>query len=377
MADPAWTAAADLPIAGWWAGQTSLLRLKDREALLLTGGEDSRRQPLGASWIYEAGAWHATGPVVLPRRLAGVTLLGDGRVLVTGGLIGEPTRPEVPTAAAEIFDPVAEKWTVAGALQQARFAHTATSLPDGRVLVAGGNAIRSADSNRALRSVEIFNPGSGASELVEPMTDPRFAHIDVPLLDGRILLVGGAVVAGPGLYGAQALCELYQPSTGLWTATGNLEIGRKGHQATRLLDGSVLVSGGDGRGLQSWEYERYSQTATEVFEPDKGTWKRVGEMAWGRSHHRDVLLPSGRVLQVGGTDSGSFDAGYRNAAVYDPATSAWTETVAPTVGRFGFAAGLVDGRVLIAGGLNRSGAATFAAGADVVTASAECYQGAS
>ncbi|GAA1704233.1 hypothetical protein GCM10009745_59680 [Kribbella yunnanensis] len=368
MAEP-WTPGPDLPIPGYWAGQYSLVALGNGK-FLLAGGEDGRRKPLGRSFVYD-GTWTETGPVVVPRRLCSVTKLRDGRVLVVGGLTGPPARPAAGTATAEIFDPGPRTWKGTGSLRQGRFAHTATLLPDDRVLVAGGIARRSADSHHAVRSVEIFTPSTGLWETTDAMTDPRFGQIAVPLLDDRILMVGGGVVIGPGSYGAQAMCELYDPRTGKWTPTGNLAVARKGHQATRLIDGRVMVSGGDGRGLVNWEYERYSQYATEVYEPGQGTWKQAGDMTSGRSHHRDVLLPSGKVLQVGGTDDGTFDTGYRTAAMFDPGTLEWSEAPAPAVGRFGFATAEIGGKVLIAGGLKRSGAAAFDPGADVATATSE------
>jgi hypothetical protein len=370
----AWTAAGELPFAAFWAAPSAVPLANGK--VLIAGGEDGERQALAGVALYDpaANAWTATGSLRQSRRLHSTTLLADGKVLVAGGISGGPAFPPAGVTSAEIFDPASGTWQPTGNMLEARFAHSATLLPNGKVLVAGGNTVRSAQSNRAMNTVELYDPATGVWSPVEPMTDARFGHGAVRLASGKVLVSGGIVTAGRGLYAPMALCELYDPATGKWMPTGNLAVMRKSHQTTLLADGKVLVTGGDGRGLVEWVYEPYSQSTTEIYDPAAGTWSRAGDMGFGRSHHRDVRLASGKVLMVGGTDDGTFDVGYRNAELFDPATKTWTPTGAPEVGRYAFVAtSLADGRVLIAGGITRSGLASPYPGVDVVTATAEIF----
>ncbi|MCZ0982521.1 hypothetical protein O1L60_36360 [Streptomyces diastatochromogenes] len=190
------------------------------------------------------------------------------------------------------------------------------------------------------------------------MTDARFGHPAVRLDDGRVLLVGGALAVGRGGYAALGHCELFHPGDASWEPTGTLASARKGHQATPLLGGGVLVTGGDMRGFrdEDWAYDPYSQWSTERYDPDAGTWSADADMPWGRSHHRAVRLRSGAVLVLGGTDDSSLAVGYQNAVLYDPGARVWSDEFPMGEGRWAPAAlALPDGRVLVMGGLTHSG----------------------
>ncbi|MEZ0109730.1 hypothetical protein ABH920_003744 [Catenulispora sp. EB89] len=372
-----WTAAGDLPFTGFWAAPHDAAILLTDGRVLLAGGEDGLRDALGNAALFDptADTWSAAANLLTPRRLHTCTRLADGRVLVVGGVTGAMTDPAAPIAAAEIFDPATGAWTATGSLTEARFSHSATLLADGRVLVAGGCSTRSADSGRALFSAETYNPATGTWTATGAMNDARFGHPAVALHDGRVLVAGGAVTLGHGLYGSLGYCELYDPAAGTWTATGTMGTSRKAHQATLMPDGGVLATGGDAADvLVDWWYSPYSQTAAERFDPNTGAWSSVTDLPWGRSHHRDVLLASGKLLATGGTDSSTFDIGYQNAHIFDPAANAWSGTIGTVAGRWAFAAvRLADGRVLAAGGITLSGAATPILGQSTTTATTEVY----
>lgn len=373
-----WTAGEDLPFAGFWGQPSGGATVLADGRVLVAGGEDGRRTPLASAALYDpaSGHWALTGPLWTPRRLHSATLLADGRVLVAGGLAGPPAVPASGVASAEVYDPKAGTWTPVAAMIEPRFGHSASLLPGGKVLVAGGNAIRSADTNRPLRTAEVYDPATGQWTQAAPMADGRFGHPAVTLADNRVLVVGGAVTVGRGQYSALAYCEVFDPVAGTWTPTGSLVSARKSHQATLLKDGGVLVSGGDIAGVNvGWSFYPYSQTTFERFDPVGGTWSAVGDMWWGRSHHRAHLLPaSGKVLALGGTDNATFDAGYQNAGLYDPVAKTWDETAGMVEGRWAPAsAALGDGRILVIGGITLSGAAAPVPGEDVVTASTEIF----
>ncbi|MFI9117009.1 Kelch repeat-containing protein [Streptomyces venezuelae] len=374
-----WSPAGEMPFAGFWAPPAdAAVQLPDGR-VLLAGGEDGRRVPTDVTALFDPaeGTWSSAGALGTGRRLHSTTLLADGRVLVAGG-IGEPPGPAPATGldSCEVYDPATDTWTGTGRLREARFSHSATLLPDGRVLVAGGAAVRSADSHRTLRSAEAYDPVAGTWTPVRPMTDARFGHPAVRFDDGRVLMVGGILAVGRGSHTALAHCELYDPAADGWTPTAGLATARKSHQATLLPGNAVLVTGGDMRGFvnDDWTYDPYSQWTTERYDPTTDRWTADGQLPWGRSHHRAVRLATGDVLVAGGTDDASMAVGYPNATLYDAATRTWSAEFPMMRGRWAPAAiGLADGRVLVMGGLDESGPAAPLPGEDQVTATAELY----
>ncbi|MEU0094820.1 kelch repeat-containing protein [Kribbella sp. NPDC006257] len=382
VAEPAggWAPADPMPGTGFWAQPADVAVLLDTGSVLLAGGEDGRRNALNTASLFNPvdKTWAPTGALQTSRRLHTMTKLAGGSVLVTGGVTGPLGSPVRGLASAELYEPGAKTWSPVPDMHEARFSHSATLLPNGHVLVAGGCAERSSDTRRALASAEIYNPIERSWTKVKPaMTDGRFGHPAI-LLKGtsKVLVVGGIVPAGPGQYAALGYCEIYDFDKDAWTPTGSLATPRKGHQATLLDNGSVLVTGGDIVGVlgQDWTISPFSQNSTERYDPVGGRWSPDTPMTWGRSHHRAVRLGSGKVLVLGGTDDGTFDIGYRNAAVYDPRPKTWADAGPMAVGRWAPAVlGLGGESVLVAGGIVRSGAAAPTIGEDLLTDTAEVY----
>jgi len=164
-----------------------------------------------------------------PRASHTATVLPDGRVLVSGGSDGTAHHQ-----SAEIYDPSANTWSSASSMSQPRSSHTATLLPDGRVLVAGG-----INGASALKTAEIFDSSVNTWTPVADMGQPRSSHTATLLPDGRVLVAGG-------YDGASALktAELFDAGSGLWTPGPSMSDQRASHKATLLPDGRVLVSGG-------------------------------------------------------------------------------------------------------------------------------------
>ena len=157
------------------------------------------------------------------------------------------------------------------------------------------------------------------------------------LQDGRVLVVGGEVSPG-GADDASTAADLYDPTTGRWAATGSMHVARRGHVATLLSDGRVLVAGG-------WDLGGGTPpVVAELYDPASGTWSDTGPMTRWRYGPRAVLLLDGRVLVAGGYISGG---GYtKGAELYDPATGRWHSTPNLT-GPPGSSTRLADGRVLV------------------------------
>jgi hypothetical protein len=275
------------------------------------------------------------------RQIQTATLLADGRVLVAGGY---GNRDEA-LASAELYDPVANTFSVTGSLADARGSHTATLLADGRVLIAGGGpASWLSDSSSYLASAELYDPGTGTFSPTGSMTIARDGHTATALLDGRVLLVGGNDLGDRGV----ASAELYDPETGTFTATGSLTTARGFHTATRLSDGRVLITGGD---PAAWTFSGPYLASAEIYDPATGTFTATGSMAVGRELHAASLLSDGRVLITGGVTYNGV-VSLDSAELYDPTTGSFSLTGRMTDGRvFQTASMLPDGRVLIAGGL--------------------------
>ena len=159
------------------------------------------------------------------------TLLPNGKVLVAGGYDGN----SVALASAELYDPASGTWTATGSLATARDGHTATLLPNGKVLVAGG-----LDSSQvAFASAELYDPASGTWTATGSLATARYIHTATLLPNGKVLVAGGLTAAA-----LLASAELYDPASGTWTATGSLATARYSHTATLLPNGKVLVAGG-------------------------------------------------------------------------------------------------------------------------------------
>ena len=224
---------------------------------------------------------------------------------------------------------------VSGAeMMQPRSGHTATLLPDSRVLIAGGMR-RNQDF---YRSAELFDPRTGRFFATGEMQIGRVGHVAVLLRSGKVLIAGGWVG-----HGVTDEAELYDPASGKFTAIGHMLTGRGRPEATLLRDGNVLITGGgantDGPGS--------TITSAEIFDVATLKFRATGSMHFARIAHTATLLSDGRVLVVGGRGS-EVNA---SAEIYDPQTGAFSQTGHLIVARYKHTAGLLpDGRVLIAGG---------------------------
>ncbi len=334
---PTWTATGSMIEAR--RGHTATLLPAGK--VLIVGGADSSGGLLATAELFDpiSGSSTATGSMTTPRTIQTATLLPDGRVLVAGGAdsIGEISVHAV--ASAELYDPSSGSWTATGNMIEARTFHTATFLPDGKVLVAGGNI--GGPGSDAVASAELYDPSSGSWTATGNMVEARINHTATLLPDGKVLVVGGSGSQGPQL----ASAELYDPSSGSWTATGNMNGVHNGHTATLLPDGEVLVVGGNSSGGPL--------ASAELYDPGSGSWTPTGNMIEARINHTATLLPDGKVLVVGGNSSGGPLA---SAELYDPSSESWTATGNMNGVRAGHTATLLpDGKVLVVGGGTSSG----------------------
>ena len=324
-AAPGWEPRASM--ATGRAGHTATL-LADGQVLVVGGDATA---PSAERYDPATDRWLTTTPGAI-RSYHSATRLGDGRVLVAGGQ-ARAGSGEV-TATVEFYQPATNTWAAGAAMAAARYAHTATLLPDGRVFVAGG-----APTNRLAdiaASTEVFDPATGRWTPTAPMRVPRLGHTATLLRDGKILVAGGT----QGVTSNSSLAEVYDPATDRWADAGSLIVPRRAHVAVLLGDGQVLVAGGGNDAGPTATAERY--------DPARNTWFAVGALAAARYGHTLTLLPDGQVLAAGG----------RGATVdrYDPATERWTAAPPLAVAREAHAATLLlDGSVLVVGGFGGGG----------------------
>ena len=231
-----WTNTGTMNI-GRWNHTATLLRngkilvaggLTDYGAFILGGSTPS-------SELYDpiARTWTPTGSMCAPRCSHTAVLLPDGKVLVAGGRTNFIYNTFV--SSAELYDPLSGTWTMTGALNFARDGHTATLLPNGCVLVAGGYG-----SAFELSSAEMYDPKSGTWTTTGSMATARLNPTATLLPNGNLLVAGGY----NSIIGAISSAELYNPTTKQWIATRVMNSARYLHTTTLLLSGKVMVSGG-------------------------------------------------------------------------------------------------------------------------------------
>ena len=301
--------------------------------LLLTGGEDFALNVLSSAEIYDpvSGISSLTGSLVQARHGHTATLLSDGDVLIVGGYIDSAGAGNGTTLAttAEVYNPGSGLFTVTSSPTIARAYHTATRLPDGRVLIAGG-ATRAA-SQSPTASVEIYDPVAQAFTPAGNMFAVRYNHAAVLMNDGRVLISDGMTVAGtPG--SGIGLDEIYDPSTGLFTQAGPKQVIAN---TTAPPTASILLQTGqvlaDNRSvfdpasntlttlsslvnlqtlLQDYEFAPLpggdvlatsNSTSTYIFDPNTQAYMQTDSLQYRRSRPTLFVLPNHDVMVAGGS----------------------------------------------------------------------------
>jgi N-acetylneuraminic acid mutarotase len=273
--------------------------------------------------------------------------------LVIGGLTGYGG----PTNTAELYDPASNAWSSAGFMSTGRYQHTASLLGNGEVLVAGGNDGDTCTCTTFVNSVDLYNPATNSFTPTGALLTGRYAHTATMLANGKVLVSGG--FGGPGSTiqsggAALASAEIYDPTAGTWTATGSMNSPRMNHTATLLPSGKVLVAGGSNGTATT--------ASAEVYDPTSRTWTVVASMTTPRQSQGAVGLSNGTVLVVGGlNDASSAVIGVGSLEVYDPTANTWTSTGAMVTARqFFVLSPLGDGRILLDGGMpNTTGLPEF------------------
>src|SRR5579859_900216 len=336
-----WTPTAG-PMSVARSGQTATLLPSGK--VLIAGGSSA------AADLYDpaTGTFTPTGSMSMARPGATATLLKNGEVLVAGGCC----KGYDNFKTAELYNPATGKWAPAGSMVHGRAYQTATLLPNGQVLVAGGacNGIAyGCDSGSSLvnqRSAELYNPATGTWRATGSMTDGRDLATATLLPDGQVLVAGGFSNCDDDFCSDLSEAELYNPATGTWSVTGSLRGPREQHTATLLRDGQVLVTGGFNEGGFTSGGGPYA--TAELYNPATGTWTTTASMPTARYGHTATLLKNGWVLVTGGQTA--------SATIFEPSRGLWVSPGSMSTARTGHTATLLgNGHVLVTGGTGPDG----------------------
>ncbi|HEV3109277.1 MAG TPA: kelch repeat-containing protein [Candidatus Binataceae bacterium] len=282
----------------------------NNQTILIAGGHNAfsaRSMPSAELYDIKTGSFSFTGSMNSARLNHAAVLLNNGKVLISGGQNPDFSAIDL----AEVYDPATGQFSPTASMLNARLGHTATVLKDGTVLIAGG-----ADNDGLLKSAELYDAKGAGSAPVGSMTAVRQGATATLLPNGSVLIAGGASQVGSCAGCATASAEIYNPSTKTFTRSGNMGTPRRGHSATLLSNGTVLIAGGlnDASGAVL--------ATTEIYNPATRTFSRAASMNVARFDHVAGALASGKVLLAGGFNSPS--AITNTAELYDPATGKFT-----------------------------------------------------
>ena len=299
--------------------------------VLIAGGFANGGSSLASAEVFDPAqkTFASTANMNVSRVGHTATLLPNGKVLIAGGYNGEYL------ASAELYDPAARTFGPTNAMHTARSGHVAVLLSNGKVLLAGGVGV----GWTFLRDAELYDPATNSFTTTGEMLAARESHTATLLANGKVLIAGGHKDrrAAMTIYSS---AEIYDPATGRFSATGDMTRVRHKHGAVLLGDGRVLIVGGadkrDGRPAYS---------SAEIYNPSTGTFSATADMNSPRYKLQDtvVLLSNGQVLIAGGAN---------RAEVFDPAKNRFSY-VSGDMGashQFATATRLRNGQVLITGG---------------------------
>ncbi len=272
-----------------------------------------------------------------PRSAHTATLLPDGRVLLIGGMISVQG-DEVLAASTEIYDPQTGSIRPSGKLSTPRAGHTATLLSNGDILVTGGGA-----EQKTLISAELYQAKTGEFVPLGSMLVPRERHVATLLADGRVLVTGGTIPR------PSDAADLYDPQTRTFTAAPRMRSRRAAHSSTLLSDGRVLIAGG----AESLESVLRS---VEIYDPVSNSFTEAGRMQVSRYKHSAVSLNDGGVMILGGSDERNWEGRRQSVEIYDPG-SGHSQFITPmNRARFKFPNAVAiagNGKVIVGGGGRR------------------------
>lgn len=335
IVDPQWTTTAAMAVARYSHTSTVLGAGPSAGRVLAAGGFGQGVIDMTSCELYDpaTGTWAVTSSLVKARANHTATPIAAG-ILLAGG-------ESAPTA--EVYSPATGQWTLTGDMFFATRAHTATALPSGKILIAGGTNETVGDPN-ALASWQMYKPATDDWTTGQgiQMTMRRHSHSATLLPNGKVLIAGGRGGTFPdsGAEAYLAEAEVFDESNG-WTSVSPMSEARSHHQAALVPEGSAIVIGGSSNsGVLS---------SVEIYSVATNQWSSSASMDSQRISATASTLGNGCVLIAGG--GGSVGATLSTVEILDPATLLWSSPPPMFAARKGHAASILeDGRLLISGG---------------------------
>jgi hypothetical protein len=243
-------------------------------------------------------------------------LLSNGKVLVAGGCTASPSCTN--TAVSELYDPTSNSWSTTGSLNTARSFHTAVALKTGKVLAIGGS------TGAATTSCELYDSTKGTWTNAASTITARYLNASTLLKDGKVLVTGGA----NGRFPINS-AELYDPTANTWTLTGTMTSGRYAHTAALLTDNTVLVAGGIGKSISCGkDCTGYIPTnKVDIYNETTGTFTATASLSQSLAYHSMTMLTSGRAMEDAGIATTSVCCTVENtASFYTPLSLTFSAT---------------------------------------------------
>lgn len=329
--------------------QTVLL---DDGTVLVFGGMTLRKDYEGGSFavdLYDPNTIKFTPVSKMNelRRDFAVTKLNTGKVLITGGRIGNKS-----INRTEIYNPKTKFFEKGPDMNFVRKEHTATLLNNGRVLISGGDYSVYNITKRNIPN-ELYNPKTEKFKIAAKMKIPRFSHSAILLKDGRVLIVGG-VGRNNGKTHKLVSAEIYDPKTNKFKLIGNMNIARRTPNLYLLKDGNVLISGGIKDQDKDKGMDSIYVKEIEIYNPKTNRFKIISTRTSEANDPAEVLLSDDKLLYTGSqTGVGLSLMWYKNSEIFDPKTRKFTEGKDMNFARSCHRMTLLkDGNVLITGSYN-------------------------
>jgi chitodextrinase len=324
--------------------------LNNGMVLIIGGGNGTDAELYNPS----TGTFTETGSLNNARTYFTATLLSNGMVLVAGGRVYNSSFTTI--TSAELYNPTTGTFTNTGGLNMRRAQHTATLLNNGMVLIAGGRGDYTTTVPTDVTQAELYNPATGSFALTGSLNIARMGHTATLLGNNQVIIMGGWN-DGPNssTEGFVGVSELYNPATGVFTSTTELNTWRYNHTATVLSNGKILIVGGI-LGYSSSGYICYPTCPpSELYDPVANQFSNSGFLITQRENHTATLLSSGNVLVTGGDNGQPFGSPYyqalANVEIYNLSSGTFAAGENLNVARSGHTATLLsNGEVLIAGG---------------------------
>ncbi len=303
-----------------------------------------------------AQQWQFTGSLSSAKRFVIFTTLDNGKVLASGGVTND-----LPHAECELYDPATASWSLTGSHNVARYLHSAVKLKDGRVAIFGGQSGGTLDDSPINTDViEIYDPSTGVWSVSGHLQIPREHQSASLLLDGRVLIAGGLSGDSP-----VASAEIFDPTTDVSTLVAPMQQARYEQQAASLLDGRVMITGGR---IGGWDGTFFNES--EIYDPVANTWTVIEPMKQPRMRGLLVQFSDGSILSAGGRNAALSTA--PGSELFDLSTGHWTETDSMKVPSTWLSCVLFpDDRYLATGGFSAFGIPSVSV--DSCTPTAEWY----